>query len=298
MKIGLVGLGKMGAQIAERLLKHAHEVVVIDVNPEAVQHSVALGAQSASSRIDMLAALPSPAVVWLMIPSDLVQAEIEAWLEVLPAGSIIIDGGNSNFRLTQQRAELSASKQIQLIDIGTSGGVLGLENGFSMMAGGDEKAFTTIQPIIADLAQSNGYGHFGPAGSGHFIKMVHNAIEYGVMESYAEGYRMLHNGPFKGLDLAAIATVWQHGSIITSSLNDITKQVLQENPTLSGIEGSVAETGEARWTLDLAREQNISMPAVSAALDVRIASQQGQINFGTKLLAAMRNKFGGHNLNK
>ncbi len=298
MKIGLVGLGKMGSQIVERLIHDNHQVVVTDINPVAMAAAAAIGAETANDRNEILQSLESPAVVWLMIPSDLVQAEIEAWLQILPAGGILIDGGNSDFRLTQKRAELAASKGVSLIDVGTSGGLMGRENGFSMMIGGNENIFKIVEPVIKSLAQPDGYRYFGPAGAGHFIKMVHNAIEYGLMESYAEGYRLLHGGPFKNLDLAAISNVWQHGSIISSSLNDISGQTLRQNPDLGGIGGQVAESGETRWTLEAAQDLNIPLPAIQASFDVRIASQNGETNFATKLLAAMRNLFGGHSISK
>ncbi len=298
MKIGLVGLGKMGAQIAERLINDGHKVVVTDINPVAVAAAVANGAETAVDRTAMLLVLESRAVVWLMIPSNLVQTEIEAWLQILPAGSILIDGGNSDFRLTQKRAELAAAKGVSLVDVGTSGGLMGRENGFSMMIGGAEDAFKIVEPVIKSLAQPDGYQYFGPAGAGHFIKMTHNAIEYGLMESYAEGYRLLHDGPFKNLDLAAISNVWQHGSIISSSLNDMSGRALRQNPELNGIGGQVAESGETRWTLETAQDLNIPLPAIQASFDIRIASQKGETNFATKLLAAMRNLFGGHSITK
>lgn len=298
MKIGLVGLGKMGAQIAERLIKGNHQVVAMDVNPLATSNVRLLGAEVAETKQEMLGLLPETAVVWLMIPSSLVQAELESWLSIMPAGSVLIDGGNSDFRQTQARAKLAVENQVSLIDVGTSGGVLGLQNGFSMMVGGDEAAFKIIEPVIKSLAQADGYKHFGPSGAGHFVKMVHNGIEYGVMEAYAEGYRLLHDGPYNGLDLAAIASVWQHGSIISSNLNELSGQALADSPELDGIDGYVAESGEARWMLEFAKELNLSMPVIQAAFDVRVASQAGAINFGTKLLAAMRNRFGGHNINR
>ncbi|GAC1390822.1 MAG: decarboxylating 6-phosphogluconate dehydrogenase [Candidatus Saccharimonadales bacterium] len=298
MKIGIVGLGKMGAQIAERLLNCDHHVEVFDIDQVAIEKAVRLGAHENKTREELLKNLDTPAIVWLMIPSQFVQEEIDKWLALLPPKSILIDGGNSDFRLTIQRAEQAAKKDIEFIDVGTSGGILGLQNGFSMMIGGNAKAVETIDPIIKALAQLNGYHHFGPAGSGHFVKMVHNGIEYGLMEAYAEGYRLLKEGPFKDLNLAAAASVWQHGSIIGSSLNELTGQVLQENPELNEVSGYVAESGEARWTLDVAKEKEIDLPVIQAAFDVRVASQTGTVNFATKLLAAMRNRFGGHNLNK
>jgi 6-phosphogluconate dehydrogenase len=184
--------------------------------------------------------------------------------------------------------------------MGTSGGVHGLKNGFSMMIGGPEAAYKTIEPIAQILAQPSGaYQYFGPSGSGHYVKMVHNAIEYGMMQSLAEGYRMLHEGSYPGqIDLAAAGEVWQHGSVVNSWLNELCQQALAENPTLDGIDGFVAESGEARWTLEAAKDLGIPLPTIQTAFDVRLQSQQGETNFATKLLAAMRNKFGGHNINK
>jgi len=186
----------------------------------------------------------------------------------------------------------------EFVDVGTSGGIMGFENGFSMMVGGSESGFQALEPALTSLAKPHGsYHYFGPSGAGHYVKMVHNAIEYGMMESLAEGYRMLKEGAYEHLDLAAAGDVWQNGSIVNSSLNMLTTQALHENPELEGIEGSVAESGEARWTLEYAKENNIPLPAIQAAFDVRLASQAGERTFATKLLAAMRNKFGGHNLN-
>jgi 6-phosphogluconate dehydrogenase len=185
-----------------------------------------------------------------------------------------------------------------LLDVGTSGGIWGYENGFSMMAGGDEASFRTIEPALKTLAQPSGaYQHFGPSGAGHYVKMVHNAIEYGMMESLAEGYQMLKEGPYQDLDLGAAGEVWQHRSVITSWLNELCRDALKENPELSGIDGIVAESGEARWTLETAKELGKELPSIQAAFNVRLASQKGQVGFATKLLAAMRGKFGGHEIN-
>ena len=184
------------------------------------------------------------------------------------------------------------------MDVGTSGGVWGYKNGFSLMCGGDIDGYSAIEPVLKSLSMPEGaYGHFGPSGSGHYVKMVHNAIEYGMMESLAEGYRLLKEGPYKGIDLAKAGQTWQHGSVIVSWLNDLTQQALAENPQLEGIDGVVQENGETRWTLETADELGIPTPSIKAAFDVRIASQSGQTNFATRLLAAMRNKFGGHDLN-
>ncbi|HVO86227.1 MAG TPA: NADP-dependent phosphogluconate dehydrogenase [Candidatus Binatia bacterium] len=296
MIIGFSGLGKMGGQMVARLLAGGHEVYVVNRSPEPVDKMVALGAKRGDS-LENLTKLLKPVIIWLMVPADVVDEQFNTILKTAPMSSIIIDGGNSNFRDTQRRAETAKSRGIFFVDVGTSGGILGEKNGFSMMVGGDKQAVQLITPVIDSLAAPYGWHHFGPAGSGHYVKMVHNAIEYGMMESYAEGYRMLREGPYTELDLAAAGRIWQHGSIIDSLLNQLTMEAIEENPSLEGIDGVVAESGEARWTLELARELNIPMPSIQASFDVRLQSQQGQVNFATKLLAAMRNKFGGHNLN-
>ncbi len=300
MKIAISGLGRMGMQIVRKLAEGGHEVIAHNRSREPVDEAVTFGAKPAYGKMDIASSLAgAQAILWIMIPSDAVDAELEEWLGVLPQGSIIIDGGNSDFRLTQKRAKKVADRGSILLDSGTSGGVWGYVNGFSMMLGGDVSAFRTIEPALKTLAlPSGGYQHFSDSGSGHYVKMVHNAIEYGMMESLAEGYRMLKEGPYSGLDLGAAGTVWQKRSVVTSWLNELTRDALLENPTLEGIDGFVAENGETRWTLEVAKEKSIPLPAIQAAMDVRIASQKGEVNFATKLLSAMRNKFGGHKINK
>jgi 6-phosphogluconate dehydrogenase len=298
MKIGFIGTGKMGGQMVTRLLAAGHEAHVVDLNPDALAAAVAVGGIVAADRQALVAQLDQPAVIWLMIPSQFVDTEIDALLNIAPSGTVLIDGGNSDYRLTKARAERAALKGIYLVDVGTSGGILGMEKGFSMMVGGNSDAVTSIAPIFEALAQPNGWKYFGPSGAGHYIKMVHNAIEYGMMESYAEGYHLLKEGPYKEINLSEVGTVWQHGSIINSLLNELTAQALAENPELDGIEGFVAESGETRWALETAKEHAIAMPVIQASFDVRIQSQQGNVSFTTKLLAAMRNKFGGHQINK
>lgn len=300
MKIAIAGLGRMGMQIAQKLTEDNHEVVAHNRSNNKVDEAVTFGATAAYEKSDVTQAFEGEqAIVWLMVPADVVEDELNEWLALLPSGSIIIDGGNTDFRHTREHAELVASKGSVLIDVGTSGGVWGYKNGFSMMVGGDKIAYEKIEPVLQTLAKPSGaYQFFGEPGSGHYVKMVHNAIEYGMMESLAEGYRMLKEGPYKTLDLAAAGEVWQHGSVITSWLNELTRDALRENPELDGIDGFVAESGEARWTLEAAKERNIPLPAIQTSFDVRLASQKGEINFATKLLAAMRNKFGGHKLNK
>jgi 6-phosphogluconate dehydrogenase len=300
MKIAIQGLGKMGMQIAERLVQDGHQVIAHNRSPEPIETAASFGAIAAQTKQDVLEHFGhDQPVIWIMLPAEIVEQQLTEWLAILPEHSLLIDGGNSDFRLTQKHAELVNERDCSFVDVGTSGGILGLEHGFSMMVGGDEHGFKTVEPALVSLAKPHGgYQYFGKSGSGHYVKMVHNAIEYGMMESYAEGYRMLKEGAYEGLDLAAAANVWQRGSIIASDLNNLTAQALHENPELEGIEGYVAESGEARWTLEYAKEKGIPLPSIQASYDVRLASQKGHTTFATKLLAAMRNKFGGHALNK
>ena len=300
MKLGFIGLGKMGSQIVAKLVGAGHEVVVLDPNHDAVVAMVQKGATSASSRDDLVAQLGSEAVVWLMIPADAVGDEVTALLKVIPEGTTLVDGGNSNFNDTITRANQCADHGVSVVDVGTSGGILGLKNGFSMMVGGEEAAVLKIQPLLEVLSKpSGGYHHFGPVGAGHYVKMVHNGVEYGVMQAYAEGYQLLkENKHFSALDLCSVASVWQRGSIIQSGLNGLVAQIYEQNPDLDGIDGYVADSGEGRWTLEEAEKNNIEMPVLRDALDVRKQSQNGNTSYATKLLAGMRNAFGGHSVNK
>lgn len=301
MKIAIQGLGRMGLQISRKLSEDGHEVIAHNRSREPIDEAVSYGAKPAYTKQDVLDAFSGePVVLWIMIPAEVVDAQLDEWLTLLPKGSIIIDGGNSDFRLTRERNKKVAAAGMTLIDSGTSGGVWGYQNGFSMMCGCDStEVFAAVEPAFKTLAKPEGaYHHFGPSGSGHYVKMVHNAIEYGMMESLAEGYRMLKDGPYKSLDLAEAGEVWQHHSVITSWLNELSRDALRENPELGGIDGYVAESGEARWTLETAKDMGIPLPAIQTSFDVRLASQKGEVNFATKLLSAMRNKFGGHTLNK
>ena len=300
MKIAIIGLGKMGKQIARKLHEGGHTVVAYNRSKDSVDEMASLGMLSAYTKQEVIDSFNKERVViWLMVLAEAVDQELAEWLKILPKNSIIIDGGNSDFRLTQKRAELVSKNGSILLDVGTSGGVWGYQNGFCMMAGGDKKTFESIEPILKTLALPSGtYHHFGESGSGHFVKMTHNAIEYGMMESLAEGYRLLKEGPYKNLDLAAAGEVWQHHSVITSWLNELTANILKENPELKGVDGKVSELGETRYALEMAKDFNIETPSIRAAFDVRIESQKGKINFATKLLALMRNAFGGHKINE
>jgi len=299
MKIAITGLGRMGGQIAKKLAENGHEVVANNRHPEPIDEAVKYGATGAYDKTAVVDAFDGkPVVLWIMLPAEVIESELDVWLTMLPKGSIIIDGGNSDYRGDKARSVKAAAAGCTMLDIGTSGGVWGIINGFSMMCGGDQESYKTIVPVLETLSvPRGGHQYFGEAGSGHYVKMVHNAIEYGMMESLAEGYRMLHEGPFKNLDLAKAGDIWQQSSVVTSWLNDLTRQALHENPTLDGVAGVVAESGEARWTLETADELGIPLPSIQASFDVRLESQKGKVTFATKLLAAMRNKFGGHDIN-
>jgi 6-phosphogluconate dehydrogenase len=301
MRIAVQGLGRMGLPIARKLAENGHEVIAHNRSREPIEEAVRYGAKAAYTKQEVLHAFEDERVIlWIMLPADIVDNQVDEWLELIPRGSIIVDGGNSDFRLTQKLNQRIARQGSMLVDVGTSGGVWGYRNGFSMMIGTDSvDAFQALESALQTLAAPEGaYYHFGPSGSGHFVKMVHNAIEYGMMESLAEGYRMLKEGPYANLDLAAAGEVWQHHSVITSWLNELSRDALRDNPELTGIDGYVAESGEARWALEVAQEKSISLPVIQAAFGVRMQSQKGDVNFATKLLAAMRNKFGGHGFNK
>lgn len=289
----------MGMQIARKLTENGHEVIAHNRSRDPVEVAVTYGVTAAYTKEDAVEAFEGKQFcLWLMVPADVADSEMEKWAKLMPKGSTIIDGGNSDFRQTKQRSKEILSKGQFLLDCGTSGGIWGYQNGFSMMIGGDKKAFEAVEDIFKALAlPRGGYQHFGKSGSGHFVKMVHNAIEYGMMESLAEGYRLMKEGPYK-IDLAAAGQVWQQGSVVNSWLNELCRQALSESPDLKEVHGYVAESGEARWALETAQASSVPMPSIQASFDVRLASQKGETSFATKLLAAMRNKFGGHSLNK
>lgn len=299
MKIAISGLGKMGSQIARKLHEGGHTVVAHNRSSGLVDEMKNLGMMGAYKKEEVISFFNSEQVIiWLMVPSDVVDSELDMWLSLIPKGSILIDGGNSKWSDTKRRAEKVKDQGSILLDIGTSGGVWGYQNGFSMMCGGDSTSFDLIKPALETLKNPEGmYVYFGESGSGHYVKMVHNAIEYGMMESLAEGYQLLKEGPYKNLDLYKAGVVWQHHSVITSWLNELTRDIVKDNPDQNGVEGVVAESGEARWALEVAKEFNIETPAIQTSFDVRLESQKGKVNFATKLLASMRNAFGGHKIN-
>jgi 6-phosphogluconate dehydrogenase len=300
MEIAMIGLGRMGANMAQRLMRGGHKVVGYDPAEAARALLEKNGAQTAASLEQMVAKLKAPRVVWLMVPAgDITDSTITNLVPLLAAGDTIIDGGNSNYRDTQRRAAAVAARKIQYVDSGTSGGVWGLAEGYSLMIGGDEAAVERLRPIFETLApaKDQGWGRVGPVGSGHYTKMVHNGIEYGLMQAYAEGFSILqHKDEFK-LDLHQVAEIWRYGSVVRSWLLDLTAIALDKNPTLAGIAPYVADSGEGRWTVADAIELGVSAPVITLSLLERLRSRDND-SFTDKLLAAMRNQFGGHEIKK
>jgi 6-phosphogluconate dehydrogenase len=300
MQIAMIGLGRMGANMAQRLLRGGHKVVGYDPAAGARELLEKNGAETASALDAMVAKLKAPRSVWLMIPAGAItDATITSLVPLLSAGDTIIDGGNSNYRDTIRRAAMVAQRQIQYVDCGTSGGIWGLKEGYSMMVGGDEAVVERLRPIFETLApaKDQGWGRVGPVGSGHYTKMIHNGIEYGMMQAYAEGFSILqHKSEFK-LDLHQIAEIWRYGSVVRSWLLDLTANALEKNPTLKGIAPYVADSGEGRWTVADAIELGVSAPIITLSLLERLRSRDDD-SFSDKLLAAMRNQFGGHEIKK
>lgn len=296
MKIGLIGLGKMGANMAQRLIRGGHEVVGYARNPETVEEAQKFGVQGSSSVGDLVSQLASPRVVWVMVPSGAVTDKvIAATAELLSPGDIVIDGGNSNYKDSMRHAEEMKQRGIGFLDVGTSGGIWGLQEGYSLMIGGKSDTVELVRPIFETLAPSptDGWGHVGPAGAGHFTKMIHNGIEYGMMQAFAEGFEILHEKKEFDLDLHQVARIWQKGSVVRSWLLDLTARVFEEDTTLDDIEAFVADSGEGRWTVFEAIDLNVAAPVITASLQRRIRSRQTG-PFSDKLVAAMRNQFGGH----
>ena len=300
MEIAMIGLGRMGANMAQRLMRGGHKVVGYDPAEAARALLEKNGATTASSLEQMIAKLQTPRAIWLMVPAgEITDNTVNTLVPLLAAGDTIIDGGNSNYRDTQRRAAVAAQRKIQYVDSGTSGGIWGLAEGYSLMIGGDEAVVDRLRPIFETLApaKDQGWGRVGPVGSGHYTKMVHNGIEYGLMQAYAEGFSILkHKSEFK-LDLHQIAEIWRYGSVVRSWLLDLTANALEKNPTLKGIAPYVADSGEGRWTVADAIELGVSAPIITLSLLERLRSRDND-SFSDKLLAAMRNQFGGHEIKK
>ncbi len=293
MELSMIGLGRMGGNMALRLLKGGHAVVVYDRDPTAVERHVQAGAKGAASLADLAKTLRVPRAVWMMVPAGQpVEETIQALLPHLAPEDILIDGGNSHFKDSMRRAEALKARGIAYLDIGTSGGIWGLEVGYCVMVGGDQAAFRRIEPLLRTLAPERGYLYTGRSGSGHFTKMVHNAIEYGMMQAYAEGFEILQASGFD-LDLAAIAGLWNHGSVIRSWLLELVQAALEKDPKLERIRGYVEDSGEGRWTVEQAIDTAVPAPVIALSVMERFRSRQEE-SFGDKLLAALRREFGGH----
>ncbi len=299
MTLGMIGLGKMGGNMARRLRRAGIEVVGFNQDSDATDTLAAeVGLVPADSAATLVSRLDAPRVVWLMLPAgDVTESYVHQMQELLEPGDVLIDGANSYYKDSMRRGELFAESGIHFIDAGVSGGVWGLDNGYALMVGGAVDAFAKVQPIIEALApaRDQGWIHTGPVGSGHFVKMIHNGIEYGMMQAYAEGFSLMKGREDFGLDLAGIAETWRHGSVVRSWLLDLTTNVLAADQQLTDVEPFVADSGEGRWTALEGIEQGIPTPIMSLALMARFASQ-GQQDYSGKLLAMMRNQFGGHSI--
>ncbi len=297
MKLVMVGLGKMGLGITRRLLAHGHTVVGTDLDRDAVRDAETYGAEAAASLEAAIAALSaSPRVVWVMVPAgDTVTAIVHQLATLLGDGDIIIEGGNSYYRDSIERATMLRYKGIHLLDTGVSGGIWGVEHGFNLMVGGDSEAFSAVEPLFAALAPAGGYLHVGPSGAGHFAKMVHNGIEYGIMQAYAEGFELIRAKPDFEIDTARLARLWQNGSVIRSWLLELAGNALEDDPDLDWVDPQVADSGEGRWTVNEAVDLAVPLPVITLALQARFRSRQ-QDSFGFRLLAALRNQFGGHSV--
>ena len=298
MRLAMIGLGRMGGNMSERLMKGGHEVVVYDRSAEAIQKYVSLGAAAAKDLGEVTAKLKGPRIVWIMVPSGKpVDDTIAQLTSGLSKGDVIIDGGNSNFHDTMRRAADLQSKGIHFVDSGTSGGIWGLANGYCLMIGASPEAFTLCEPIFKTLAPSDGYAHMGPPGAGHYVKMVHNGIEYGMLQAYAEGYEILHASKDFRLDLHKIAAVWNHGSVVRSWLNELAETAFQNDGDLTALKGYVEDSGEGRWTVQEAIDLDVPAPVITLSLLTRLRSRQSD-SFSAKVIAALRNEFGGHAVKK
>ena len=296
----MIGLGRMGANMTLRLLRGGHRVVGFDFNPDARKRVEQHGAESVASLDRLITRLSTPRSLWMMVPSgDATEATIKALLPLLSAGDTVVDGGNSNYKDTQRRARQFVDRQLNYIDCGTSGGIWGLTEGYSMMVGGEAGVVKQLQPIFETLAPApnRGWGRVGPSGAGHFTKMIHNGIEYGLMQAYAEGFSIMQHKKEFGLDLHQVAEIWREGSVVRSWLLDLTTIALKENPALDGVAPFVPDSGEGRWTVAEAIDLNVPAPAITLALIARLASRDSD-SFAAKMLSAMRHQFGGHEIKK
>ncbi len=297
MKLGMIGLGRMGGNMVRRLLRGGHEVVAWDPNRRAVTALASEGALGASSLLQLVAKLEKPRVVWMMVPAGRpVDDTITKILPKLSKGDVLIDGGNSCYKDSMRRAAWVGKKGVEFVDAGTSGGVWGLQVGYCLMVGGSDRAFKIVEPALKTLAPKEGVLHTGPAGSGHYVKMTHNGIEYGLMQAYGEGFELLQAAPFK-LDLPRIANLWRKGSVVRSWLLDLAAAALAKDPAMRKIKGYVEDSGEGRWMVKEAVDRGVPLSVISQALFERFHSRQKD-SFSWRLMAALRNEFGGHNVKK
>jgi 6-phosphogluconate dehydrogenase len=293
MRIGFIGLGRMGANMVRRLLRDGHQVVAYNRTAEKTREIAGEGAEAAFSIEELVEKLEKPRAVWIMVPAgDATEAQISELLEHLEAGDTIVDGGNTNFHDDVRRHPELAAKGVQYIDAGVSGGIWGLANGFCLMVGGDREAVAPLEPVFRSLAPEDGYLHVGGPGSGHYVKMVHNGIEYGLMQAYAEGFEIMHASDYR-LDLAGISKLWNHGSVVRSWLLELMERALAEDQDLTHLKGWVADSGEGRWTVQEAIDKDVPAPVITLSLLARFRSRQDD-SYGAKVLAALRNEFGGH----
>jgi len=297
MELGMIGLGRMGANMTERLVMGGHRVISFDRSPQAIQRVVDIGAVGAHSLADFVKQLALPRAIWLMVPSgDPVDQTIEQLLPSLSKGDILIDGGNSNYKDSIRRAEKLKRQSMHFVDAGTSGGIWGLKNGYCMMVGGEKEIVERLAPIFTTLAPEDGYLHVGPNGAGHFVKMIHNGIEYGMLQAYGEGFELLKASQFD-LNLGKISHLWNQGSVVRSWLLELAESAFEKDPKLSAIKGYVEDSGEGRWTIEEAIEKSVPAPVLTLSLLARFASRQ-EDSFSAKVIAALRNEFGGHAVKK
>jgi 6-phosphogluconate dehydrogenase len=297
MQLGFVGLGKMGLNMVTRLERGGHDIVAFDRSAEAITKAEAVKASGAGSLDDLVKALKAPRHVWVMVPAgDPTESTIDALSKLLSPGDVIIDGGNTNFHDDVRRAKTLAEKKLHYVDAGTSGGIWGLTEGYCLMVGGEADICKRLEPIFLTLAPKDGYMHVGDHGAGHYVKMVHNAIEYGMMQAYAEGFELMQASPYTP-DLAKVAELWDHGSVVRSWLLQLAARALKEDPGLTKLTGYVEDSGEGRWTLLEGIERSVPMPALTASIFTRFRSRQTN-TYAERMLAALRNQFGGHAVKK
>ncbi len=293
MKLGFIGLGRMGGNMVTRLLERGHQVVVYARRAEARAEAAGRGALAAESLADLVDKLSPPRVVWVMVPAgEATEQNITALFPLLARGDVLVDGGNAFYKDSIRRAEAARARGLYYIDAGTSGGIWGLQVGYCLMVGGEPEAVKVVEPVFRDLAPEGGYLHVGPTGAGHFVKMIHNGIEYGMLQAYAEGFAILHAAPFP-LDLRAISTLWNHGSVVRSWLLELAERAFAADPEMRKIRGYVEDSGEGRWTVQEAVDRDVPAPVITLSLLQRLRSREEE-NFGDKVIAALRNQFGGH----